>query len=146
MSWTYDYQMPTATSDIILVNHRFEILLLKRSGSVGNGMWALPGGHVDPGESPKGAAYRELEEETGITGVSLKLFDVRKNLYDTESWRIKSIYYDIIRESDANLLDDITLDPKEHSAFKWCSMLSCRDLFSDHQYIINDFILTYLVK
>jgi 8-oxo-dGTP diphosphatase len=138
--------MPAATSDIILVNHRYEILLLKRSGSVGNGMWALPGGHVDPDESPLEAAHRELEEETGIVGLPLKLFDVRKNYFKSESWRIKSIYYDIIRESDANLLDDITLEPKEHSAFKWCPMLSCRDLFSDHQYIINDFILTHLVK
>lgn len=133
--------MPAATSDIILVNHRYEILLLQRSGSVGNGMWALPGGHLDPGEGPLEAAYRELKEETGITGVSLKLFDVRKNLYDTESWRIKSIYY-------AKFVDylPITLDHREHTAFKWCPMLECRNLFSDHQAIINDFILTHLVK
>ena len=144
MPWTYDYQMPTATPDIILVNHRYEILLLQRSGSVGHGMWALPGGHVDPNEGPLEAAYRELKEETGITGVNLKLFDVRKNLYDTESWRIKSIYYDEVNLSPQRTIK-VTIDPRESKRFKWIPMLKCKNLFSDHAQIISDFVLTHYV-
>ena len=30
------------------------------------GLWLQPGGHVDPGESPAGAALREAQEETGL--------------------------------------------------------------------------------
>ena len=39
-----------------------EILLMQRSD---NGMWTLPGGHVEPGESVTDAALREVLEETG---------------------------------------------------------------------------------
>lgn len=39
------------------------IVMVERADGHG---WALPGGHVDPGESPTAAAVRELEEETGL--------------------------------------------------------------------------------
>jgi 8-oxo-dGTP pyrophosphatase MutT (NUDIX family) len=42
------------------------------------GMWALPKGGIDPGESPEQAALREVREETGVEGRLVeKLGDVR---------------------------------------------------------------------
>jgi 8-oxo-dGTP diphosphatase len=44
------------------------LLLLCRvaAGSLGQGLWVLPGGGVEFGESPEAAAVREVEEETGL--------------------------------------------------------------------------------
>ena len=39
------------------------LLMVERRDGAG---WALPGGHVDPGEDPADAAIRELAEETGV--------------------------------------------------------------------------------
>jgi 8-oxo-dGTP pyrophosphatase MutT (NUDIX family) len=43
-----------------------------------HGLWALPKGQIDPGESAEQTALREISEETGAGGRSLgKLGDVR---------------------------------------------------------------------
>src|SRR5207244_12845676 len=42
-----------------------------------HGLWALPKGQIDAGESGEQTALREISEETGVTGRSLgKLGDV----------------------------------------------------------------------
>ncbi|MEU7938565.1 NUDIX domain-containing protein [Microbispora bryophytorum] len=46
--------------------HRWLVMVERRDGHG----WALPGGHVDPGEDPVHAAIRELHEETGLTGIT----------------------------------------------------------------------------
>jgi mutator protein MutT len=43
------------------------VLTLRASGLRRHGgQWALPGGRLDPGETPETAALRELEEEVGL--------------------------------------------------------------------------------
>jgi ADP-ribose pyrophosphatase len=44
-----------------------EVLLVKRKQPPGMGLWAIPGGRVELGETLQEAAEREVGEETGVT-------------------------------------------------------------------------------
>lgn len=48
---------------VVVRNEREQILLEKRSDC---SLWGLPGGRIEPGESVREAAVREIAEETGI--------------------------------------------------------------------------------
>ena len=55
-------------SSVILVDDRGWILLQERDehAAIAPAKWGLVGGHVEDGEEFEPAAYRELEEETGV--------------------------------------------------------------------------------
>lgn len=54
--------MEHAVSCIVFSPDRLSVLLIKRQDVP---VWVLPGGGIDPGESPEQAAVREMHEETG---------------------------------------------------------------------------------
>ena len=53
-----------------------KILFVKRDVQPAKGMWALPGGFVEQGESVEEAAIRELKEETGIKAEKAEIIKV----------------------------------------------------------------------
>ena len=52
------------------------VLLVERGKGDARGTWSIPGGHIEPGETAKAAALRELAEETGVTARLVGLADV----------------------------------------------------------------------
>jgi 8-oxo-dGTP diphosphatase len=42
------------------------LLLIRRRNEPGAGLWSLPGGRIEPGESDEQAVVREVAEETGL--------------------------------------------------------------------------------
>jgi ADP-ribose pyrophosphatase len=69
-------------------------------------MEELPGGIVDPGESPKAAAVRELQEETGYYPGNIELLGaMHKDAYSNGVW----YYYlarDCVKNEEGQKLDD----------------------------------------
>ena len=69
---------PVGTS-IIFVNTEREVLLVLRDDIPDirfPGMWDIPGGHLENGESPEQCIKREIEEEFGLSVADFQLFEV----------------------------------------------------------------------
>ncbi len=56
--------MAQSVASIIFSSDRKSVLLIKRRDIP---VWVLPGGGIEPGESPEDAAIRETHEETGYS-------------------------------------------------------------------------------
>jgi len=63
--WMKKYKNPTLTVDIIIQDNN-HIVLVKRGLSPYKGKLAIPGGHIEYGETIEHAATREAEEETSV--------------------------------------------------------------------------------
>ena len=79
----------TVGCGVLIENDGGQVLLQKRSDT---GEWCIPGGALEPMETYKQAAARELREETGIDVTDLKLF----GLYSGEDRRIKYPNQDVV--------------------------------------------------
>lgn len=67
------------TADVLAFARRnavWHILMIQRRWDPFVGRWAFPGGHVDPGETFRAAAGRELTEETGLRLADLRQFGI----------------------------------------------------------------------
>ena len=74
-----NYPKPALTADIVVFargEEKTQVLLIRRKGHPFLGKLALPGGFANENEPIELTAARELEEETGVSGIPMKLVDV----------------------------------------------------------------------
>jgi 8-oxo-dGTP diphosphatase len=74
MSFTYKYPRPCVTTDNLIfrkIDGNWHLLLIERGNEPFKGCWALPGGFLEMEEDLDTCAARELQEETGMTGIEL---------------------------------------------------------------------------
>jgi 8-oxo-dGTP diphosphatase len=50
----------------IAFNHNNDVLLIKRNQAPASGLWSIPGGKLEPGESLTSCCQREFFEETAV--------------------------------------------------------------------------------
>jgi 8-oxo-dGTP diphosphatase len=54
------------------------VLLIERAKGALKGLWSLPGGNIEPGETARAAALREVREETGVEADIHGLLDLHE--------------------------------------------------------------------
>jgi len=118
-----DYERPSLTADIVILKRRKDVstpelspsvLLIRRGEHPYMGMWALPGGFVHPGESVDQTALRELQEEAGLTGVTLKQEGIfSKPGRDPRGWIVSCAFVgEISDDHEAPVFGDDAVDAR----------------------------------
>jgi len=77
-----------ASVGAVIINHQGKVLALERSDTAG--AWQFPQGGIDDQEEPLAAAFREVQEETGIVPELLSLLHQHPRLLSYElppEWR-----------------------------------------------------------
>lgn len=94
----------------LVYNPKKEILFIYR-----NGKWDLPKGKIEKGEDIQTCAVREVEEETGVTGIEIKKFITRTYhvFKRNDKYRLKETYwYEMYTDFDGPLI------PQENEGIK----------------------------
>jgi ADP-ribose pyrophosphatase YjhB (NUDIX family) len=69
-----------------------DVLLIQRGEGALQGLWSLPGGHIEPGELAHAAALREVQEETAVEAALEGLLDIHEVMRHDESGNILAHY------------------------------------------------------
>lgn len=107
------YERPSCTTDAVILSHPdkitkdldgFRVLLVKRSNHPSIGYWALPGGFAEMKEDLDDTARRELEEETGVTGIAMEQL-ATYGAYDRDprSRVITTAYMALVKETEVRV-------------------------------------------
>ena len=94
MSTNFDREYPirpvVAVGAVILSDDK--ILLVKRKNPPGQGLWTIPGGVVELGETLKDALKREVREETGLEIEVIKPIEIVDEIVRDENEKIRFHY------------------------------------------------------
>ena len=100
------YPHPSLTADVVIFRTRDEgsspdVLLIRRKNHPCIGQLALPGGFAEKGETIETTAARELQEETGVTGLDMKLVGIySKPGRDPRGWTVSAAYTATVRDGE----------------------------------------------
>jgi 8-oxo-dGTP diphosphatase len=136
MGYTYNYPHFALTVDAVLFSKSdagLDVLLIRRAHEPSKDRWAFPGGYVNIDEVIDNAVYREFEEETNISNVSLKRFDIFDAIdRDPRERTVSVVYYGFINGSKESIkAGDDAKDAK------WFPVNKLPELAFDHSIILK---------
>jgi len=107
-------QYPEPTVGALILNEQNKIFLFK-SHKWGN-KYAIPGGHIELGETMHEALIREVKEETNLDIYNIEFFCFFEVIYDKQYWKPKHfIFFDYICRTE----DSFVLLNDEAEEYVW---------------------------
>eukprot|EP00928_Gymnodinium_smaydae_P080223 TRINITY_DN63972_c0_g1_i1.p1 TRINITY_DN63972_c0_g1~~TRINITY_DN63972_c0_g1_i1.p1 ORF type:complete len:379 (+),score=72.49 TRINITY_DN63972_c0_g1_i1:45-1139(+) len=97
------------------------VLLGKRKGSAGAGTWALPGGHLEFGESWAECAAREVFEETGLVIENIKCGTVINSVEEETNYHYVVVFMVADVATSAASDEPENREPDKCDGWQWTS-------------------------
>jgi 8-oxo-dGTP diphosphatase len=102
----------------VFVERKGKILVGKRKGSHGAGTWALPGGHLEPGESFETCCKREVLEETGLIINNIRPVVFTNDVFHHEGLHYITLFFKGEYESG----EAVVAEPQHCEEWRWVSL------------------------
>lgn len=105
-----------------------KILFIRRANEPGRGLWSIPGGLVEVGETLRDAVKREVEEETGVKIEVGNLIDVMENIIRDEDGKVK-FHYILVNFEAKPITEDINISSlSEVLEARWFTLEEIKDI------------------
>ena len=123
---------PELVADCVAVDAKGRVLLIRRGHPPFKGMYALPGGFVDVGETVEDGCRRELLEETGVKAGKLQLLGVYSDpARDPRGHSCSVVFLTRVNRATPKAGDDA-------AAAEWVANWRKVELAFDHKQILAD--------
>jgi len=83
---------PVASVGVIVRRDDGAVLLVRRANPPSQGLWSVPGGRLELGETAAECARREVREECGVECVPTDVFHVVDRIYRNDEGRVQYHY------------------------------------------------------
>jgi ADP-ribose pyrophosphatase YjhB (NUDIX family) len=94
-----------------------DVLLIQRNRAPSEGLWTLPGGRLETGETAEACAIREIREELGLAVFALRpLLRLRHGEFELQTFGTQAFE------------GEVTPDPAEIRAWRWVRAPQVRTL------------------
>ncbi|HVY50325.1 MAG TPA: NUDIX domain-containing protein [Devosia sp.] len=98
----------TVLAASVALHRQQDVLLIQRNMPPSEGLWTLPGGRLEPGESTEQCAIREVKEELGLDVFALRSVRVmRYGQFELEVFATQTFE------------GEISPDPAEIRSWRW---------------------------
>lgn len=94
------YMNPAAAVAGVLVDADRRMVVTVRGKEPGKGLWDLPGGFVDPGETAEEALAREIREEVGLDVTAMRYLGSWPNVYEYGGIKYRTLDFGFVCEAD----------------------------------------------
>jgi ADP-ribose pyrophosphatase len=108
---------PWASVGVIVMRDR-KVLLIQRGKEPGRGLWAVPGGMVELGETSREAAAREAKEETCLDVEVGEVFWVADAIRRDADGRV--VYHNLIVDFVAEAPEGEAICADDAMDVRWC--------------------------